>query len=201
MPRLSVERFQDRQDAILDAAGRVFARKGFENTSISELARAADISDGLIYRYFDGKRDVLFRVLARFYRRNLAGLETAIATADGFGAKLHALVAAHLEVHLGDPGLCRLFITEVRQASDYPGSDIQELNRKYTEVFVRLLADGRASGELRSDFDPRLMRDLFFGGLEHVAWRAVHGGVAIDRAVIADEIVTLFLRGLGVRHV
>lgn len=201
MPRLSVERFQDRQDAILDAAADVFSRKGFENTSIAELARAADISDGLIYRYFDGKRDLLFQVLARFYRRNLAGLEAAIAGKTGFAERLEALVRAHLDVHLNSPGLCRLFIAEVRQATDYPGSDIQELNRQYTEVFLRLLAEGRAQGELREDFDPRLMRDLLFGGLEHAAWRAVHGGAAVDGAQVAAEIVAIFNKGLAQHHV
>jgi len=197
MPRLSVAQFQERQDGILDAAAEVFARKGYENTSIAELARAAEISDGLVYRYFDGKRDVLFQVLARFYRRNLEKLDTAIAREIGFAARLRALVFTHLEVQLNEPGLCRLFISEVRHAGDYPGSDIQELNRQYTEVFLRLLAEGRGDGEVRQDFDARTVRDVFFGGLEHLAWRAIHGSGTFDIAKAADDISALVIHGLA----
>src|ERR1700693_2106619 len=71
MPAISAERMQDRYDAILDAAKRAFAEKGYEGASIADIARIAQISDGLAYRYFRNKRDLLFAVLQRFYERIL----------------------------------------------------------------------------------------------------------------------------------
>src|SRR5438270_7895884 len=59
MPAISPQRMRDRYDAILAAATRVFAEKGYSTASITEIAKAADISDGLIYKYFDNKRDLL----------------------------------------------------------------------------------------------------------------------------------------------
>src|SRR5437773_7478203 len=74
MPAISAERMQDRYDAILDAAKRAFAEKGYEGASIADIARIAQISDGLAYRYFRNKRDLLFAVLQRFYERILVDL-------------------------------------------------------------------------------------------------------------------------------
>ena len=78
MPAISAERMQDRYDAILDAAKRAFAEKGYEGASIADIARIAQISDGLAYRYFRNKRDLLFAVLQKFYERILVDLETQV---------------------------------------------------------------------------------------------------------------------------
>src|SRR6202521_6076972 len=62
MPAISPQRMQDRYDAILDAAKGAFADKGFEGTSIADIARTARISDGLVYLYFRNKRELLYEV-------------------------------------------------------------------------------------------------------------------------------------------
>ena len=63
MPVISAERIQQRYDAILDAAKQVFTRQGYEGTSIAAVAKVAGVSDGLIYRYFANKRDLLDQAL------------------------------------------------------------------------------------------------------------------------------------------
>src|SRR5947208_10997028 len=160
MPAISPQRMQDRYDAILDAAKGAFADKGFEGTSIADIARIAQISDGLVYRYFRNKRELLYEVLRKFYERILLDLETQAFKHDAFSARLEALIRRHLEVFVSDTDLCRLFISEVRTASDYEGSSIQELNRLYTSVLVRIVKDAVKTGEVTSDVNPRLLRDV-----------------------------------------
>src|SRR5947207_10103315 len=86
MPAISPQRMQDRYDAILDAAKGAFADKGFEGTSIADIARIAQISDGLVYRYFRNKRELLYEVLRQFYERILLDLETQAFKHDAFSA-------------------------------------------------------------------------------------------------------------------
>lgn len=78
---------------ILDAALRLFGREGYEETSVAELARAAEVSKGLVYHYFDTKRDVLEAVMARGTER----LEAALAR-DGTGRAPAAPAALVMEV-------------------------------------------------------------------------------------------------------
>ncbi|MFN4186266.1 MAG: amidohydrolase family protein, partial [Hyphomonas sp.] len=84
------QRMQDRRDSILAAARQAFARSGFEGTSIADIARAAGVSDGLVYRYFANKRDLLNAVLTAFYERTMVDLE-AIAARRGITADEVAL--------------------------------------------------------------------------------------------------------------
>ena len=155
MPAISAERMQDRYDAILDAAKRAFAEKGYEGASIADIARIAQISDGLAYRYFRNKRDLLFAVLQRFYERILVDLETQVFRHDRFRDRLEALIKRHIQVFVSDTDLCRLFIAEVRVASDYEGSPIQELNRRYTSVLIRIVKEAVKTGDVKPHVNGR----------------------------------------------
>lgn len=202
MPRLDAAKRQDRFDTILDAAEQVLVRVGYAEASVGEVARLAGISDGLIYRYFEGKRDLRDQVLARFYGRLLAEAQAAIAACKTFHERLQALVETHLSAFRDDPALCRLFIAEVRVAADYPGSPLQDLNRRYTSLLLRILRQGVLEGAVSAQLDVRLVRDMLYGGMEHVMWRSVSGRGAnalgpADVPGTARAIVRLLTLGLA----
>ena len=200
MPAISPQRMQDRYDAILDAAKGAFADKGFEGTSIAGIARIAQISDGLVYRYFRNKRELLYEVLRKFYERILLDLETQVFKHGAFSARLEALIRRHLEVFVSDTDLCRLFISEVRTASDYEGSSIQELNRLYTSVLIRIVKDAVKTFEVRPDVNPKLLRDVIFGAIEHLAWRHVNGKGQLRVTQTARDLMIMLTSGIcGVR--
>jgi TetR/AcrR family fatty acid metabolism transcriptional regulator len=200
MPAISPQRMRDRYDAILGAATRVFAEKGYQTASITEIAQAADISDGLIYKYFTNKRDLLEQVLTAFYERSIAGIETKVAKAGNFEQRLYALISEHLHVFIEDIDLCRLFISEVRTASDYRGSAIQQLNRRYTSILIKIVDAGIAEGEILPDIDPRLVRDMLFGAIEHSSWRHVNGSRPLDVDRMARAMTDVLVNGLAVRR-
>lgn len=196
MPVISAERMQGRIDAIVEAASATFSAKGYEAASIAEIARAADVSDGLIYRYFSNKRDLLLRVLQVFYERVVVDLEAVAASGARFRDRLHQLIHRHLSTFVADRELCRLFLSEVRVAGDYKGSDIQALNRRYANVLKALIEDGIAKGEVRPDVSARLVRDVIFGAVEHISWPYVNGEGTLDVTGTADTVTALICGGI-----
>ncbi|MDQ8727481.1 TetR/AcrR family transcriptional regulator [Bradyrhizobium sp. LHD-71] len=199
MPAISPQRMRDRYDAILAAATRVFAENGYSTASITDIARAADISDGLIYKYFENKRDLLETVLERFYERIIADLEPKIAKGRTFADRLYVLISEHLHVFIADRDLCRLFISEVRTASDYRGSAIQQLNRRYTSILLKIVDQGIADGEVVAGMDPRLVRDMLFGAIEHTSWRHINGSKPVDVPRVARAMTDVLVNGLALR--
>lgn len=195
MPVISAQKMQDRRDSILAAAREAFAQRGFEGTSIADIARRAGVSDGLVYRYFQNKRDLLNAVLTAFYERTMVDLEAIAARAAPFEQRLRGLIHRHLETFAAEADLCRLFISEVRTASDYQGSPVQQLNRRYTSILVRIIEDGIARGDVRGDIDIRLVRDVIFGAVEHRSWAAVNGRT-LDIDATADGLLELIRYGL-----
>jgi TetR/AcrR family fatty acid metabolism transcriptional regulator len=156
------------------------------------------LSDGLAYCYFRNKRDLLFAVLQKFYERILIDLETEAFKHDRFRDRLEALIKRHIEVFVSDTDLCRLFIAEVRVASDYEGSAIQELNRRYTSVLIRIVKEAVKAGEVKSDVNPKLLRDVLFGAIEHLAWRHVNGRGQLKATPTARELASMLTTGICV---
>jgi TetR/AcrR family fatty acid metabolism transcriptional regulator len=196
MPVIGPQRIRDRYETILAAATRAFADNGYEATSITEIARAADVSDGLIYKYFANKRDLLEHVLRAFYERVILDLGAKVARGHDLRERLTILITEHLSSFVAERDLCRLFISEVRIASDYRGSAIQQLNRRYTAVLIKVVDDAIASGEIRPDVDARVVRDMLFGAIEHAAWRHMVGRQPLDVPKLARAMTDIFLSGL-----
>jgi AcrR family transcriptional regulator len=196
MPRISAARARQREGSLLNAARKVFAANGFEKSTISDIARAAGLSDGLLYHYFGSKRDLLLAVLGEFYERIITELGNSVSNARGFDARFRALVQVHVQTFVYDVDLCRLFISEIRNFDEYVGSPAHELNRRYTAILLRVIDEGVSEGRVSGDIDGRLIRDMLFGGIEHVAWRHISSGAFLDAHQIADDVSRLFLHGL-----
>jgi TetR/AcrR family transcriptional regulator, fatty acid metabolism regulator protein len=183
--------------AILAAARAIFSERGFEQASIIEIAKAAGIAEGTIYKHFLNKRDLLFQVMRAFYEDIIADVEAETMRRSGTAERLTYVVRRQLEVFAHDKGLCRLFIREIRTADDYYDSLVHDLNRRYTAIVVKVIKAGIAAGEVRRDIDPRLVRDLIYGSIEHIAWKTVSGGDAMRIQSTTRALVALVLHGIA----
>lgn len=195
--RTRAQQKADRRQALLQAARRAFATRGYQQATIAEIAAATGLAVGAVYKHFASKQDLLFEVMRQFYERMIADVEAAVARERSLAGRLRAIVRRQLEAFVEDRDLCRLFIRELRGADDYAQSPLRELNRRYTSVLVRVLADGKARGEVRADVDPRVARDMLYGAIEHVAWRSLLRRDRLPVETAAEQIASLMLRGLA----
>lgn len=195
--RTRAQQKEDRRAALLKAARDAFAERGYQEATIAEIAAATGLAVGAVYKHFANKQDLLFQVMGQFYARMIADVEAAVARERSLPARLRAIVRRQLEAFVEDRDLCRLFIRELRAADGYADSPLRELNRRYTSVLLRVLAEGKARGEVRGDVDPRFARDMLYGAIEHVAWRSL---LRRDRLAVeptAAQIASLMLHGLA----
>lgn len=198
MPRLSEARMNDRRDALIAAARQAFAEHGYEATSIAGIARRAGVSDGLLYRYFTDKRALLAAVLTRYMEEMVARAEAAVAGSEGFEGRLKALIGAQLAAFAEDPDICDLYIRELRDTGAIPaGSPLRQAARTYTDLLVDIVRAAEASGEIEAGTDPRMIRDLVFGGIEHIAWHSLTGGPPLDVDQLAARLARLVARGIA----
>jgi AcrR family transcriptional regulator len=197
--RTREQRKLDRRAEILAAARAAFAQKGYAGASIVEIARASGIADGTIYKYFASKQDLLFHVMRQFYEGLIAEVAAGVARQATLSARLRYLVHRQIEAFVEDEDLCRLFIREVRTADDYPDSPLHDLNRRYTSIVVRILEAGIAAGEVRPGIEPRLMRDVLYGAIEHIAWKKVSRGGRLRIEQTTDQLLGIILHGIAPR--
>jgi AcrR family transcriptional regulator len=144
------------RDQILDAAEGLFARKGFDPTTIKEIGAAADQNPALLYYYFGNKeelyRAVLRRIVEGLVARGSAGLESARTPAEA----IRTLVATQVEFLLTHPSAPKLF---VREMIDHDARHAQAMILQVaTGLFGRLCAvieEGQRTGVFRPDVEAR----------------------------------------------
>jgi TetR/AcrR family fatty acid metabolism transcriptional regulator len=157
---------KDRRRLILDAAVRVFARKGFHTCRVGEIAEEAGVSHGLLYHYFPSKDAVLETV----FRETWVGLEDAIAGVEASGLEareqLRQVAAIFLRSWRRDPDLVRVLVREIGRSP--------ELYRRLDDMratfgaIERIIIAGQERGELRTDIDPLFASAVFYGGIDQI---------------------------------
>jgi tRNA-Thr(GGU) m(6)t(6)A37 methyltransferase TsaA len=194
--------------ALMAAAFRVFAARGYRATRLEEVAEEAGMTKGAIYYHFDNKEDLLRRAVEHRHEAIFAAIERELATLDAPASVKIRYVLRQFWRHVLEPvwgQAVRLMFGEV-------GIEFPALFRMWAEegpiqgwtVVAGLIEEGVRRGEFRPGVDPEVSARLAVSGLMMQAALQVHSGLQdvapcdVDR--IFDSGVDLFLHGLAVTH-
>ncbi len=178
---------------ILAAAREVFLEKGFDRSSVGEIAAKVGVVEGLVYSYYPSKRDLLNAVLRGMYEPLIADLEDKFSRLRGVRSRMRFLIWRHLRVYVEEPNLSRLVLHEVRTGPEYFQSVLHDLHVRYTAFLLRTVEDGIAHGELPPDTDVELLRAMVYGGIEHRMWGTLFGYGSVDVETMADRYTAMVL--------
>jgi len=159
---------------ILRVGREVFAEKGYERATTTEIAQRLGISEATVFTYFRGKRELCVRVIGDWYDEIIGAMQAALPQDEPVRRQLEVFVSTHLRLFLiQGTGLCALVLSEGRSRGQELGESFLPFQRRYTAPLMDLLARGQASGELRTDLSLRLLRPMVLGPMEHILWEAV----------------------------
>ncbi|MDR7332664.1 TetR/AcrR family transcriptional regulator [Roseateles asaccharophilus] len=177
---------------ILRVGREVFAERGYERATTTEIAQRLGISEATVFTYFRGKRELCVRVIQDWYDEIIDAIEAGLPRDQPIRAQLEFVVLTHLRLFLiQGTGLCALVLSEGRTKGQDLGEGFVELQRRYTAPLMDLLARGQHAGEVRQDIPLRLLRSLVFGPMEHMLWEVVITGRHIDVEASSRDLVAL----------
>ena len=177
---------------ILRVGREVFAERGYERATTTEVAQRLGISEATVFTYFRSKRELCMRVIQDWYDEIIAAIEAGLPRDKPVREQLEFVVVTHLRLFLiQGTGLCALVLSEGRTKGQDLGEGFGELQRRYTAPLMDLLARGQQAGEVRRDIPLRLLRSLVFGPMEHMLWDVVVAGRQIDVEASARDLVAL----------
>ena len=190
----------DKRERILKAAIRVFARKGFYSTRVSEIAKAAGVADGTIYLYFKNKDDVLISIFQDRITKLLELLSAALAEPRSFEEKLHMCIDLQLGLLGSSRELAEVITVNLRQSSRLLKQFGAPLFGRYLETIARVFEEGQAQGIVRSDLSARVLARALWGALDAIAlgW-ALGGGDENTLKRGAQHVASTFLEGVRAR--
>jgi TetR/AcrR family fatty acid metabolism transcriptional regulator len=185
----------DKPQQIIDAAVRVFARKGYYHSRVSDIAREAGIAAGTIYLYFKTKDEILVTLFRDKMAQFVGSVRKAISDLPDAVSKLRRLVALHFEMLEQNPELAEVVQVELRQGQKFfRGASGQEVS-SYFSLIASVIDEGVAEGRFRRGLPVAVATKTLFGAMDQLATSWVLGRRGYRLVDSADALADLFLYG------
>ena len=157
---------EERRKQILDAAVRVFARRGYHGSRVGDIAEEAGVAHGLLYHYFASKEEVLQTVFRENWGELIERFRAVEAADEPAHQKLEGIAKILLRTWRNDPDLVTVMVREVARSQQLQGQ-VEEIREAFA-IVQRVIEGGQRAGVFRPDLDARLASWVVYGGLEEV---------------------------------
>jgi len=186
----------DKPQQIIDAAIRVFARAGYYNSRVSDIAREAGIASGTIYLYFKTKDEILVTLFREKMAHWVANVRKRVASEPDAVAKIRRIVQLHFETLEENPALAEVVQVELRQGHKFfRGASAHEVSA-YFDLIGSVLEEGVAAGLLRADLPVKVATKVLFGAMDQVVTSWVLGKRGYRLTDSAAPVAAMFLKGV-----
>jgi TetR/AcrR family fatty acid metabolism transcriptional regulator len=189
-------RKSNRRKAIIQAAIKVFAQKGFHVTKIADIAKVADVADGTIYLYFENKDDLLIKCFEEMITDLLDRAQKRLEPITDKVEKIHKFIDMHIEFCENNPNAAKLLIIELRQSPEFYNKypDFWPIS-SYLHFLNNLCKDAIHSDRIRS-IDPDLLTTIIFGSLDFSMTSWLLSKNKTDLVKIKKGIADILYKGL-----
>ena len=182
---------------IIEAATKVFAKKGFYKAKISEIAREAQVADGTIYIYFENKDDILISLFEEQMKAVLDNMVIRISEEDDPVKKLEKFALVHLQLVEQNKNMAEIIQVEVRQSSKSMKEYRNDPFVQYLELIADIIRQGQKEGLFNKGIIPGVAKRAFFGALDEMSrfW-VLSSRRQYDIKTAAKQISGYFLVGI-----
>src|SRR6266699_2415985 len=187
----------DKRAIILRAATRVFARNGYFNSKVADIARAADVADGTVYLYFKSKEEILHSIFDQNMAEAIASGRKLIKALSDPREKLRQIARLHLERLGADRDLAVVFQVELRGSTKFMEEFSAAGFAEYLALLRRTFEEGQRVGAFRKELNATVAAKILFGALDEMATNWIISKRSYKLEPMADVVMDVFLNGVG----
>jgi AcrR family transcriptional regulator len=187
-----------RCNEILDAARKIFAKKGFADATMDEIAATSGLAKGTLYLYFKSKRDVYLRTLQHGTTELLERVTANMHGVTGVRAKLRAAIATRVEYAEENRDFIKIYLTEFINVT-HPASinkDFRDVQLKLAQGLEQVLRDAVKQGEIQQ-LDVETIAFTIQDMIRSLTTRRVLGSSKKNREEDIDILCNFICKGIG----
>lgn len=148
----------ERSDAILHAAARLFAARGYSGVSLEDIGAAVGVSGPAVYRHFAGKQALLGAILVKVSEDLINGGRQVVETISTPDERMHGLISFHVDFALGNAEVIQVQDRDVAHLTEADRSAVRRLQRAYIELWMDTLSSLQLPGAAGTDQDALRLR-------------------------------------------
>ncbi|MDW3713937.1 MULTISPECIES: TetR/AcrR family transcriptional regulator [Pseudomonas] len=177
---------------LLQTAAHLFRSKGYERTTVRDLAGAVGIQSGSIFHHFKSKDEILRSVMEETILYNTALMKASLADATNLRERVLALIRCELQSIMGGTGeAMAVLVYEWRSLSEEGQRYILELRDAYELLWLDVLGEAKAQGYFNAD--PFILRRFLTGALSWTTtWFRPEGAMSLDQ--LCEEALSLVIK-------
>jgi TetR/AcrR family transcriptional regulator, cholesterol catabolism regulator len=186
-----------RQNELLQIAADLFADRGYNATTVRDIADEAGILSGSLYHHFDSKESMLDAILSSFIEQMLDRYEVVVGEGRRPIETFEGLVRASLDAMVDSRSAILIYQNEARFLAAQPHfSYLRDAHRRFERIWANVLEDGIAADEFRDSIDPKLVycliRDTVWAAPR---WYRLGGSLKPER--ITEQYVAVLINGVA----
>jgi TetR/AcrR family fatty acid metabolism transcriptional regulator len=197
MARVNAKKRAKKREHIIEAAVTVFAKKGFFNAKVNDVARQAGVADGTIYLYFKNKDDLLISLFENKMDLILKRFQDTLSNYQDPIEKLKSFIKLYFSLIQEDKQLAEVFQVELRQSSKFLKDYKNQKFSEYLNLIASIVQEGINSGFFRPDLNVHIIKLIIFGAIDEVARQWILGAetkYSLNQA--AKEVSHIFVNSL-----
>jgi len=194
---VSKRKDNEKYHRIIEAATKVFAKNGFYQSKIAQIAKEAGVADGTIYIYFENKDDILISLFEEQMKVVLDNMALQVAKIDDPAERLEKFAATHLGLIEMNKDMAEIIQVELRQSGKFMKEYKNEGFLEYLDIIGDIIIEGQKRGLFNKDVIPGVAKRAFFGALDEVSrfW-VLSSRKQYDIRTVAKQISGFFLKGI-----
>lgn len=191
----------DKHEQILRAAIKTFARKGFYNTRISDIAKEANVADGTIYLYFKNKDNLLVSLFEESMDQIIKMVEEKLTSIDDPIEKLRTFIRFHFELIQKDKFLSEVISVELRQSNKFIKEYKNIKFKEYLNIISAIIRDGQSKGLIAKHLMPGILKRIIFGALDELTllW-VLSGDSKYPIEKLSNDATEVLINGIAIKN-
>ncbi len=181
---------------IMKALSGLMKTKEFNAITTAEISETAGVTEGLIYKYFKDKKDLLYQVLNEHFVFFQEKIVTRLSEKENCLDRLQVMILTSLECYAANRVLAKILLLEVRNSPAYFESCAYDMVREYARVLLEIIERGIEQGQLKPGTDAHVLRRLIMGAIEHACLGEVIFGREVDVKQVSREIANIIFNGV-----
>ena len=159
----------NKEQAILDAAVKVFAQHGYHRAKIASIADHAGVATGSVYLYYKNKEGILLTIFDRLWTELTDGLRIIVKRSDvDPSQKLDLVIDKLFDLFIANPALASVFVNEQHQLIKDKRGNIAKQYDDFLDLAEEIIREGVRKNKFNPDVDIKLFRCFITGGLRSV---------------------------------
>ncbi|MGE0103587.1 MAG: TetR/AcrR family transcriptional regulator [Blastocatellales bacterium] len=185
-----------KSEAILRAAAKVFARSGYFNAKVSEVAKTAGVADGTVYLYFKNKDDLLTSIFSWAMEEFIASARAELSLAADPREKLRRFAQLHFSLFERERDIAIVFQIELRHSTKFMEQFSTTYLAEYLQILRNIIEEGQLAGIFRAHLNSKVVAKFLFGVLDEMATNWVLSHKSHSLTAMVDPVLDIFFNGV-----